>query len=134
VDPAVTAFLSQAWLDAWRVVMAAVDDEGGPRPSARVALSVPGAPGGDTTIGFVLLDGGVVEAGAGPLAEPDITLTAPHALALEIARGEVTASAAYMQGRLKTAGDPGRLLELLSWSHRAARREALAKLATDTDF
>jgi hypothetical protein len=127
-------FLSQAWLDAWRVVMAAVDDEDGPRPSARVSLTVPGAPGGDASIGFVLLDGGVVEAGTGPLAEPDITLTAPHPLALEIARGEVSASAAYMQGRLKTAGDPGRLLELLAWSHRPARRDALAKLAIDTSF
>jgi hypothetical protein len=128
------AFLSQEWLDAWRVVMAAVDDEGGPRPTARVALSVPGAPGGDAAIGFVLLDGGVVEAGTGPLAEPDVTLTAPHPLALEIARGEVTPSAAYMQGRLKTAGDPGRLLELLAWSHRKPRREALAKLAAATHF
>jgi len=127
-------FLSQAWLDAWRVVMAAVDDEGGPRLSARVALTVPGAPGGEASVGFVLLDGGVVEAGTGPIAEPDITLTAPHPLALEIARGDVSASAAYMQGRLKTAGDPGRLLELLAWSHRPARREALAKLAADTTF
>jgi hypothetical protein len=127
-------FLSQAWLDAWRVLMAAVDDEDGPRPSARVSLTVPGAPGGDASIGFVLLDGGVVEAGTGPLAEPDITLTAPHPLALEIARGQVSVSAAYMQGRLKTAGDPGRLLELLAWSHRPARRDALAKLAIDTQF
>jgi hypothetical protein len=130
----VPAFLSQEWLDAWRVVMAAVDDEGGPRPTARVSLTVPGAPGGDASIGFVLLDGGVVEAGLGPLAEPDISLTAPLPLALEIARGELTPSAAYMQGRLKTAGDAGRLLELLAWSHRRARREAVAKLATDTSF
>jgi hypothetical protein len=127
-------FLSQDWLDAWRVVMAAVDDEDGPRPSARVAVSVPGAPGGDAAIGFVLLDGGVVEAGPGPLAEPDVTLTAPHGLAVEIARGDVTPSAAYMQGRLKTAGDPGRLLDLLAWTHRPARREALAKLAAETAF
>jgi hypothetical protein len=128
----VPTFLSQEWLDAWRVVMAAVDDEGGPRPSARVSLTVPGAPGGEAAIGFVLLDGGVVEAGVGPLAEPDISLTAPHPLALQIARGELTASAAYMQGRLKTAGDPGRLLELLAWSHRRPRREALAKLSADS--
>ncbi len=131
---AVPAFLSQEWLDAWRVVMAAVDDEGGPRPSVRVLLTVPGAPGGEASVGFVLLDGGVVEAGAGPLAEPDITLTAPHPLALEIARGEVTASAAFMQGRLKTAGDPGRLLDLLAWSHRRPRRDALATLAEGTTF
>jgi hypothetical protein len=122
-------FLSQEWLDAWRVVMAAVDDEGGPRPSVRVSLTVPGAPGGDRSVGFVLLDGGVVEAAPGPLAEPDVSLTAPHPLALEIASGRLTASAAFMQGRLKTAGDPGRLLELLAWSHRPARREALATLS-----
>jgi hypothetical protein len=127
-------FLSQEWLDAWRVVMAAVDDEDGPRPTARVAVTVPGAPGGDAVFGFVLLDGGVVEAGTGPLAEPDVNLTAPHALAVEMARGDVTPSAAYMQGRLKTAGDPGRLLDVLAWSHRAARREALAKLAAETAF
>jgi hypothetical protein len=130
-----SAFLSQEWLDAWRLLMADVDEHGsGPRPSARVAVSVPGAPGGDVSLGVVLLDGGVVEASLGPAIEPEVTFTAPHALAVEIARGQVTPSAAFMQGRLKTTGDNGRVLEVLAWSHRPSRADVLAKLAADTQF
>ena len=130
-----TQFLSQAWLDAWRILMADVDDDvSGPRPSARIAVTVPGAPGGEVSLGVVLLDGGVVEAGLGPGVEPEVTFIAPHSLAVELARGHVSPSAAFMQGRLKTSGDPGKVLELLAWSHRPSRVTALAKLAGDTEF
>jgi len=48
--------------------------------------------------------------------EPALTLTlSPEDTALVLA-GDLSPSVAFMQGRLKTAGDNGLLLELLRWS------------------
>ena len=45
---------------------------------------------------------------------PDLTLTLPSAIADAVAGGELTASAAFMQGRMKTAGDLGLVLDVLA--------------------
>jgi putative sterol carrier protein len=43
-----------------------------------------------------------------------VTLTASYADASAMAAGELDPSVAFMQGRLKTAGDPGLVLDLLA--------------------
>ena len=50
----------------------------------------------------------------GAPASPDLTLTLPSAIADAVADGELTASAAFMQGRMKTAGDLGLVLDVLA--------------------
>jgi len=53
---------------------------------------------------------------AGCEGDPDLTLTLSPADAQQLARGELPPSVAYMQGRLKTAGDNALLLRVLRWS------------------
>ena len=57
--------------------------------------------------------------------EPDLTLTLSPEDASTVLSGELAPSVAYMQGRLKTAGDNALLLGLLRWSATDEFRQAL---------
>jgi len=117
----VATFLSPEWIDLVRV--------SAPSFATSVECAVTGAPAGD-----VRLHAGVEGIGAGSLDGAEVALTVPYADAAAIVRGELEPSVAFMQGRMKTAGDPGRLLDLLAASATPAFREALARVATDTEF
>jgi|GEM_PF-4613568 len=59
--------------------------------------------------------------------EPDLTLTLSSQDAALISAGKLAPCVAYMQGRLKTAGDNALLLRVLRWSASAAFEQALAR-------
>ena len=99
------AFLSDEWLDAVRVAAAGVA-----APGLSVRLEVVA---GDVTFSAVVVDGELRELAGGGLADADVSLTLPLADAVAVQRGELAPSVAFMQGRMKTAGDPGKLLALL---------------------
>lgn len=68
---------------------------------------------------------------AGCQGEPALTLTLSPEDAAAVATGELAPSVAYMQGRLKTAGDNGLLLRVLRWSATPAFKQALAHWSQD---
>ena len=115
-------FLSSEWIDVVRSAAPAVDH-------ASVECAVTGAPDGDVKLHFA---GDDVALGA--LENADVALTVPYAEAVAIAQGELAPSVAFMQGRMKTAGDPGKLLELLAATATPAFRDGLARVAGSTDF
>jgi SCP-2 sterol transfer family len=86
-----------------------------PGPSADVQLVVSAGADGDVSAHIRLVDGVVAAAGLGAVASPDVTLTAAAPDAAAIAAGGLDPSVAFMQGRMKTAGDPGCVLELLAY-------------------
>lgn len=96
------------WLDGW------VGRGRGPGGSGAVQVVVTGLPDGDGSWQLRVDDGVVTEVQAGAPAKADLTLTLPVALASEVASGALTASAAFMQGRMKTAGDLGLVLDVLA--------------------
>ncbi|MHB1931019.1 MAG: SCP2 sterol-binding domain-containing protein [Acidimicrobiales bacterium] len=85
-----------------------------PGATGTVALSLPGHPGGDVVVAAAWVDGRPVEVLDDPPAAPALTLTLPAEEAEAVARGRLTPSVAYMQGRLKTAGDNRLLLAVLA--------------------
>jgi putative sterol carrier protein len=88
-----------------------------PGPSLTVQLQA-----GDVPATVRVDNGVVVEAAPGTAAAPDVSLTASAADAAAIAGGELDPSVAFMQGRMKTAGDPGLLLDLLAHVAQCLRR------------
>jgi putative sterol carrier protein len=98
--------------------------------SAVVLHVVSGGPEGEVRYVTRVVDGRVVEHGPGSVEEADATLAVPHAEGLAIAEGRLDANAAFMQGRIKTAGRTGPLLALLSvlqapaWNEVASATEA----------
>jgi len=111
----VSEFLSDEWI-------AALEGTGqAPGPSATVQVVVGGTPSGDVRFHLRVDDGVVTQAAPGNLPGAEVSLTIPHAEAQAVLAGELDPNVAFMRGRMKTSGDPGLLLDLLSataaWEH-----------------
>ena len=100
--------VDDGWLDGWAGRGRA------PGSSGAVQVVVTGLPDGDGSWQVRVDDGVVAEVAPGKPAKADLTLTLPVAVASEVASGTTTASAAFMQGRMKTAGDLGLVLDVLA--------------------
>jgi putative sterol carrier protein len=105
--------LEPGWLDGW------VGRGRAPGGSGSVQVVVTGLSDGDGAWLVRVADGVVVEVAPGTgapgaAAAADVTLTLPVTVAEEIVGGSSTASAAFMQGRMKTAGDLGLVLDVLA--------------------
>ena len=106
-------FLDDEWIAAW------IGRGAAPGPTATVQVVVTGASEGDGKWHVRLDDGVVAEAAAGTVAAPDLTLTVAYPEGAAMAAGELDPSVAFMQGRMKTAGDPGLVLDVLAGAAQA---------------
>lgn len=79
--------------------------------TATVALQVNGVGGGDRSVIGRWVEGRPVEAAG---AEARVTFSISAADAEEVASGRLSPSVAFMQGRLKTSGDPGLVIAILA--------------------
>jgi putative sterol carrier protein len=105
------AYLSAEWLA--EADAAASKSEPLRAATADVALvvqqEVTGGPDGDTAY-HVIVDHGTVSVVPGRAAQPDVTFSQDHATAAAIGRGDLSAQAAFMIGKLRVGGDLERLL------------------------
>jgi alkyl sulfatase BDS1-like metallo-beta-lactamase superfamily hydrolase len=106
-----TKYLSQEWLDEARGL--AAGQPARPGATARIQWLVAKGPEGDVAYWWQLEDGRLVESSLGKLDEPDITLSLSYEDSAKIQRGELDANAAFMQGRMKVAGNMGTFMQLL---------------------
>jgi hypothetical protein len=128
------AFLSADWVARQRDLGADLPER--PGLSARVQVTVTDRGGRRTEAVYWLAweDGRAVDGGTGTDPEAGVQLTAPAAVVRELAGGAVDASSAYMQGRLKTAGDQAALLRFLQLTATPEYDAAVRALAADTDL
>jgi hypothetical protein len=106
-----TKYLSQDWLDRGRG--RAGGQPAPPGASAEIQWLVAKGPDGDIAYWWQLRDGRLVESSLGKLDEPDITLSLSYEDSVKIQKGELDANAAFMQGRMKAAGNMGTFMQLL---------------------
>jgi putative sterol carrier protein len=105
----VPGFLTTAWIEQVEPLLGDMTE--------RVQVVVTGGPDGDVRLGVA--------------EEPDLVLTTPYDDALEMIHGTLDVNVAYMQGRLKTAGDTGVLFRILPATRTpefAERRQQLQSL------
>ncbi len=95
-------FLTDEWLDE----LDAAAREAGARPLPRLVLQqvVPDGPGGEVAYAVVVEDG-QLRVERGRAEHPDLVFTLDRATAEAIHHGELSAQAAFMQGRLRLGGD-----------------------------
>ncbi|MGV3760720.1 MAG: SCP2 sterol-binding domain-containing protein [Actinomycetota bacterium] len=95
-------FLSDAWFDE----MAAAAEGAAPPAELRLVLQqVVTDPSDDAEQAYALrVAEGRIEVRRGRVAEPDVTFTQDRATAAAIARGELSAQAAFLAGRLRIGG------------------------------
>jgi SCP-2 sterol transfer family len=128
----VPAFLSPEWLDE----LARLGSEHAPLPgiTATVQVVVSGGPEKDVKFVVVLHDGKIDAAERRVDSAAELTLTFDYANAVAVQEGELDPSVAFMQGRMKTAGDTGLLLQLLPLTRTPAFRTFREKLAAVTEL
>ena len=97
-----TAFLTDEWLDE----LGAAADAAVLPAMPRLALQqvVPDGPDGEVAYALVVEDGRL-HVHRGRVDRPDLVFTQDRATAEAIHRGELSAQAAFMQGRLRLGGD-----------------------------
>jgi putative sterol carrier protein len=105
-------FGSQGWADA---VVRALGAEDAQRTLEGVALTlqqiVTGGPAGEMRY-WLAFSGSDVEGGLGDAPSPaDVTIAQDYETASALARGELNAQGAFMQGKLKFTGNMGKLLQ-----------------------
>jgi hypothetical protein len=98
-----------------------------------VEVTVLGAPDGDVKWHLTVGDDRV-EAAAGSLPGAEVALTIPYDDMVAIVRGELEPSVAFMRGRMKTAGDPGALLDVVGATARPGYRAVRDEVLAATEF
>jgi predicted lipid carrier protein YhbT len=127
----VVAFLDHAWLDLRLTLGRDLPEQ--PGVSARVQHVVTGGPDGEVRYHERIVEGRVVGAALGVDPEAEVTLTQTYADARLVAEGELDASVAFMQGRVKIVGDMGTVMALMPLTQSDAHRALLAEVSRQTD-
>lgn len=106
-----TRWLTQEWLD--ESLDLARDQPERPGSNVRLQYVVTDGPEGDVWYYWIVVDGRISESRLGELADAEVTLSQTYDDAMAVQRGELDATAAFMQGRIKVDGDVGKLMALL---------------------
>jgi putative sterol carrier protein len=128
----VSKFLSQEWFDDMKKLAESQPER--PNASARMQYVVTGAPDGDVQYYWVLVDGKLLECALGELAESEVTLTQTYDDAVKIQKGELDATAAFMQGRVKVTGNMAKVMSLLPITNSPEYKQLQAELGRITEY
>ena len=125
-------FLSQEYLDVQKKLSEGQPER--PGTSARMQYVVTGGPEGDVKYHWVLEDGKLLEAALGDAPDAEVTLTQSYDDAVKIAKGELDANAAFMQGRIKVTGNMQKLMQLMPLTNAPEYKELQKDLRAQTEF
>lgn len=125
-------FLSQDWLDLQRSLAEGLPER--PGATARLQVVVTGTSAGEVSYVQAIEDGRLVESVLGRDDGADVTLTQSYADAGSIAKGDLDANAAFMQGRVKVVGNMGALMAVMPLTQSHEYKVVLADLAAQTEF
>jgi hypothetical protein len=110
-------FLTDDWLDDLEAAAQRADLD--TKGALVLQQIIPDGPGGDEVAYALVVADGRVRVERGRVSDADLTFTQDLATAEAIHRGELSAQAAFMQGRLRLGGDLRTMIE------RAAELAAL---------
>ena len=125
-------FLSQEYMDVQKKLSEGQPER--PGTTARMQYVVTGAPDGDVKYYWVLENGKLLEATLGEDADAEVTLTQSYEDAVKIAKGELDANAAFMQGRIKVTGNMQKLMQLMPLTNAPEYKELQKELRSQTEF
>ena len=125
-------WLTQEWLDEFKTLAETQPER--PGASARMQYVVVGGPEGDIKYYWVLENGKLLESRLGELPDPEITLTLSHEDAMKIQQGELDANAAFMQGRIKVAGNMAKLMSLLPLTNSPEYKQLQHEVRQVTEY
>ena len=125
-------FLTAEWLEVGQSLAAGQPER--PGASARLQYVVTGTPDGEVRYYWVLENGRLAEVGLGDLTDAEVTMTSGYADAVRIQKGELDPNAAFMQGRVKVAGNMAKLMTLLPITNSAEYRALQVEIHRATEY
>jgi alkyl sulfatase BDS1-like metallo-beta-lactamase superfamily hydrolase len=125
-------YLSQEWLDETRSMASSQPER--PGASARMQYVVSGGPDGDIKYYWILENGKLLESSLGEVDDADFTMTLTYADSVKIQQGELDANAAFMQGRMKVAGNMAKLMQLMPLTNSPEYKSLQDEIRHITDF
>jgi alkyl sulfatase BDS1-like metallo-beta-lactamase superfamily hydrolase len=125
-------YLSQEWLDETRSMAEGQPER--PGASARMQYVVSGGPDGDIKYYWVLQDGKLLESSLGEIDDADFTMTLTYDDSIKVQKGELDANAAFMQGRMKVAGNMAKLMQLMPLTNSPEYKALQEEIRGITDF
>ena len=127
-----TKYLSQEWLDETRGMAQSQPER--PGASARMQYAVSGGPDGDIKYYWILENGKLLESSLGEVDDADFTMSLTYDDSVKIQQGELDANAAFMQGRMKVAGNMAKLMQLMPLTNSPEYKSLQEEIRQITDF
>ena len=125
-------FLSQEWLDLQKKLGQEFPER--PGATARMQYKVTGSPDGDVTFYTVIDNGKIVENALGEDPQAEFTMTVGYDDFAKTSKGELDANAAFMQGKLKVAGNMGKLMSLMPLTQSPEFKAIAEKVNAETEY
>jgi putative sterol carrier protein len=125
-------YLTQEWLDMQRELAQEFPER--PGATARMQYVVTGAPGGDVKYFTVIENGKITDNQLGEDADAEFTLSSTYDDSVRVLKGELDANAAFMQGKMKVAGNMGKLMSLMPLTQSQEYQDIQAKVAEQTEY
>ena len=125
-------WLTQEWLDETTKMAESQPER--PGASARMQYVVTGGPDGEIKYYWILENGKLLESKLGDLDEAEVTMTQTYDDAKKIQKGELDANAAFMQGRIKVAGNMAKLMALLPLTNAPEYKELQKQIQEITEY
>ena len=125
-------YLSQEWLDQGKKL--AENQPERPGASARMQYVVTGGPEGEIKYYWVLENGKLQDSSRGELGDPDFTMTMTYDDSVKVQKGELDANAAFMQGRVKVAGNMGKLMTLMPLTNSPEYKQLQEEIRGFTEY
>jgi predicted lipid carrier protein YhbT len=128
-----TKWLTQEWLD--ETCRMADSQPERPGASAKMQYVVTGGPDGDIKYYWILENGKLQESKLGDLpGGAEVTMTQTYEDAKKIQKGELDANAAFMQGRIKVAGNMAKLMALMPLTNAPEYKELQKQIQQLTEY
>lgn len=125
-------YLSQEWLDLQKELGQEFPER--PGATARMQYVVTGAPEGDVKYYTVIDNGKMLENALGEDPQAEFTLTSTYDDSVKVLKGELDANAAFMQGKMKVAGNMGKLMSLMPLTQSPEYKAIATKVAEQTEY
>ena len=125
-------YLSQEWLDEF--VKLAADQPSRPGATVKIQYKVTGGPNGDIDYNWQIDEGKFVDAQLGVIDSPDFTMTSAYDDAAKTQRGELDATAAFMQGKIKVSGNMAKMMSLLPITNSPEWKALQEKVNAITEY
>ena len=125
-------YLSQEWMERAKELAQEFPEK--PGASARMQTVVTGGPEGDVKYYTVIENGKTLEQTLGEDPEAEFTMTSTYDDSVKIAKGELDANAAFMQGRMKVTGNMGKLMSLMPLTQSPEYKAIQEKIRAETEF